>query len=69
MHHYSNFSGICRGRMQKRTSEMEFSADFTSIHVVSNIFFEDFEPNVLFSISMSDLRDKMVRSLQKRPYK
>ena len=37
---------------------MEFSADFTSIHVVSNIFFEDFEPNVLFSISMSDLRDK-----------
>ena len=48
---------------------MEFSADFTSIHVVSNIFFEDFEPNVLFSISMSDLRDKMVRSLQKRPFK
>ena len=39
-HQYAQFSSTCRGQMQKRTSEMDFSANFESIHVVSDFFIE-----------------------------
>ena len=55
--------------MQKRTSEMGFSENFTSIHVVSKNIFEEFETFPLLAKRMSDLRDKMVRSLDERTFK
>ena len=55
--------------MQKRTSEMSFSENFTSIHVVSKNIFEEFKPIVPWTKKMSDVRDKMVRSLHERPFK
>ena len=55
--------------MQKRTSEMGFSANFESIHVLTFYFWKVFRRKFLFSISMSDVRDKDVWSLEKRPFK
>ena len=60
---------IWRGQMQKRTSETGFSANFESIHVVSDFIFEKNLPSFPFRKSMSHLRDKMVRSLAKRSFK
>ena len=44
--------------MQKRTSEMSFSENFMSIHVVFKNIFEEFKTIVLLAKRMSDLRDK-----------
>ena len=43
-HQYGGHLGIRRLQMQKRTSEMDFSAHFESIHVVSDFIFEQFQP-------------------------
>ena len=56
MEQYATCPTIWRGQMQKRTSEMGFSANFESIHVVSNYFFEKNLPNASDGKSMSDLR-------------